>query len=64
MVTVAELDRRYPDNFPARVTILMQGCAMHEKTVMKPTSDPSHPLSANEIAEKFRDNSAAPLGAA
>lgn len=58
VVPVPELDRLYPDNFPARVTIRMQDGTSHQETVMKPKGDPGNPLSAAEIAGKFRTNAA------
>lgn len=64
VIPVAELDKLYPEDFPARVTIHMQDGTTHQETVMKPKGDPGNPLSAEEIAAKYRANSVALLGAA
>ncbi|MSP05242.1 MAG: MmgE/PrpD family protein [Acetobacteraceae bacterium] len=64
VIPVAELDRLYPEDFPARVTIRMQDGTTHQETVMKPKGDPGNPLGAEEIAEKFRGNSVGVMGAA
>ena len=60
----AALDKLYPENFPARVTIRMRDGTTHQETVMKPKGDPGNPLSPEEIAEKFRGNSVGMLGVA
>ena len=60
----AALDKLYPENFPARVTITMNDGTTHQETVMKPKGDPGNPLTPEEIAEKFRGNSVGYLGAA
>lgn len=60
----AALDKLYPENFPARVTIRMRDGTTHQETVMKPKGDPGNPLTPDEIADKFRANSVAVLGAA
>jgi len=64
VIADAELNTRYPEDFPARVTIRMNDGTTHQETVMKPKGDPGNPLSPEEIAEKFRGNCVATLGAA
>ena len=64
VIADAELNTRYPEDFPARVTIRMNDGTTHRETVMKPKGDPGNPLSPEEIAEKFRGNCAETLGAA
>ena len=56
VVPVPELDKLYPENFPARVTIRMKDGSSHSETVMKPKGDPGNPLTPEEIATKYRDN--------
>ncbi|MGE0221934.1 MAG: MmgE/PrpD family protein [Acetobacteraceae bacterium] len=64
VVPVPELDKLYPENFPARVTIRMRDGSTHQETVMKPKGDPGNPLSPEEIAVKYRDNAAGVMDAA
>jgi 2-methylcitrate dehydratase PrpD len=64
VVAVPELDRLYPENFPARVTIRMRDGTSHQETVMKPKGDPGNPLTPDEIAAKYRENAAGVLDAA
>jgi 2-methylcitrate dehydratase PrpD len=59
-----ELDRLYPANFPARVTITLDSGESFQETVMLPKGDPGNPLSEQELADKFRDNCKARLDAA
>lgn len=56
VVPVPELDKLYPENFPARVTIRMKDGSSHQETVMKPKGDPGNPLTPEEIAVKYRAN--------
>ena len=56
VVPVPELDKLYPENFPARVTILMKDGSSYSETVMKPKGDPGNPLTPEEIATNYRDN--------
>ena len=64
VVADAELNKLYPDKFPARVTIHMKSGAMFHETVLFPKGDPQDPMSAAEIEAKFRDNAETLLGAA
>lgn len=64
VMPVAELDKLYPENFPARVTIRMKDGTSHQETVMKPKGDPGNPLSPDEIAGKYRQNAAGVVDAA
>jgi len=64
VVAVPELDNRYPEDFPARVTIRMDDGTEYQETVMKPKGDPGNPLSPDEIAEKYMANAAGVLGQA
>ena len=50
------LDRLYPANFPARVTITLDSGEVFQETVMLPKGDPGAPLSETELADKFREN--------
>lgn len=51
-----ELNRLYPANFPARVTITMEDGQSFQETVMLPKGDPGAPLSDAELEDKFRGN--------
>jgi 2-methylcitrate dehydratase PrpD len=62
IVADAELNRLYPDKFPARVTITLKDGASFQETVLFPKGDPQDPLSAGELEAKFRDNAEAVLG--
>ncbi|MGE0417840.1 MAG: MmgE/PrpD family protein [Acetobacteraceae bacterium] len=64
VVPVPELDKLYPENFPARVTIRMKDGSSHQETVMKPKGDPGNPLTPDEIAAKYRENAVEVVGAA
>lgn len=64
IIADAELNKLYPDKFPARVTITLKNGTSFQETVLFPKGDPQDPLSADEIAAKFRDNAGARLGAA
>jgi 2-methylcitrate dehydratase PrpD len=64
VIADAELDKLYPENFPARVTIRMEDGTMFQETVMKPKGDPGNPLTPEEIAAKFHDNAAGTIGRA
>jgi 2-methylcitrate dehydratase PrpD len=59
IIADAELNKLYPDKFPARVTITMKNGASFQETVLFPKGDPQDPLSAAELEEKFRANVAA-----
>ena len=64
VIADAELNKLYPDKFPARVTITLKNGATFQETVLFPKGDPQDPLSAAELDAKFRDNVAAMLGPA
>ena len=59
IIADAELNKLYPDKFPARVTVTMKSGASFQETVLFPKGDPQDPLSAAELEEKFRANVAA-----
>jgi len=64
IIADAELNKLYPDKFPARVTITLKNGKSFQQTVLFPKGDPQDPLSADEIAAKYRDNAGTRLGAA
>jgi 2-methylcitrate dehydratase PrpD len=64
VIADAELNKLYPDKFPARVTVTLQDGASFQETVLFPKGDPQDPLSAAEIEEKFRGNADTLLGKA
>ncbi|MDO8595372.1 MAG: hypothetical protein Q7R45_02000 [Sulfuricaulis sp.] len=51
-----ELNKLYPEKFPARVVITMDDGARHEATFFYPKGDPGNPLTPVELERKFRDN--------
>ena len=55
------LDKLYPANFPARVTIALDSGEAFTETVLLPKGDPGAPLSDRKLADKFRGNCAAML---
>lgn len=61
VIADAELNTRYPAEFPARVTITMEDGQSFTETVLLPKGDPGNPLSDAELETKFRDNCAAVL---
>jgi 2-methylcitrate dehydratase PrpD len=63
VVADADLNRLYPANFPARVTITMEDGQSFQETVMLPKGDPGAPLSDAELEDKFRGNVEPLLGA-
>lgn len=64
MIADPELNKRYPDEFPARVTIYLDGGESFTETVLLPKGDPGNPMSEAEIEAKFRDNCAQVLSVA
>ena len=64
VIADAELNKLYPDKFPARVTITLKDGKLFQETVLFPKGDPQDPLSAAEIEAKFRGNADALLGPA
>ncbi|HEY4252702.1 MAG TPA: MmgE/PrpD family protein [Roseomonas sp.] len=60
----AALDKLYPANFPARVTITLNDGQSFTETVMLPKGDPGAPLSDDELDAKFRANCAGRLDVA
>lgn len=64
VIADAELNTRYPAEFPARVTITMDDGTSFTETVLLPKGDPGNPLTDAELEVKFRDNCAATLSPA
>jgi 2-methylcitrate dehydratase PrpD len=62
VVADAELNKLYPDKFPARVTVTLKNGQSFQETVLFPKGDPQDPLTAAELEAKFRDNAVALLG--
>ncbi len=56
------LNKLYPKNFPARVTITLKDGTIHQTTWMVPKGDPQNPLSVPELEDKFRSNASGLLG--
>lgn len=50
------LTRLYPDKFPARIVVTLDGGEILTAELMFPKGDPQNPLSDGELAQKFRDN--------
>jgi 2-methylcitrate dehydratase PrpD len=63
VVADPELNRLYPANFPARVTITMEDGQFFQETVMLPKGDPGAPLSDAKLEDKFRGNVEPVVGA-
>ena len=61
VIADAELNKLYPDKFPARVTIHLKNGASFQETVLYPKGDPQDPLTADDLEAKFRGNVAAML---
>ena len=59
VIADAELNKLYPDKFPARVTIILKNGTTFQETVLFPKGDPQDPLTAGELDAKFRENVAA-----
>jgi len=59
VIADAELNKLYPDKFPARVTITMKDGRKLQETVLFPKGDPQDPLTAADLEAKFRENAAA-----
>jgi 2-methylcitrate dehydratase PrpD len=55
-VADAELNKLYPDKFPARVTVTMKDGRKLTSTRYFPKGDPQEPLTPAEIEAKFRSN--------
>ena len=64
VIADAELNTRYPAEFPARVTITMEDGTALTETVLLPKGDPGNPLTDAELEAKYRDNCAAALSPA
>ena len=56
VIADAELTKLYPEKFPARVVVTMQGGETLRAEMMYPKGDPQNPLANDELAQKFRDN--------
>jgi 2-methylcitrate dehydratase PrpD len=63
VIADAELNTRYPSEFPARVTITMDDGQSFIETVLLPKGDPGNPLTDAELETKFRDNCGAAMNA-
>ncbi|MBI2292154.1 MAG: MmgE/PrpD family protein [Betaproteobacteria bacterium] len=61
VIADAELNKLYPDKFPARVTIHLKNGTSLQETVLYPKGDPQDPLTADDLEAKFRGNVAAML---
>lgn len=59
VIADAELNKLYPDKFPARVTITLKDGRRLQETVLFPKGDPQDPLTSAELESKFRENAAA-----
>ncbi len=64
VIADADLNRLYPDKFPARVTVTLTSGESYQETVLFPRGDPQDPLSKAEIDAKFGENVAAMLSPA
>jgi 2-methylcitrate dehydratase PrpD len=64
MIADAALNQRYPDEFPARVTIYLDGGESFTETVLLPKGDPGNAMTEAEIEAKYRDNCSQVLPAA
>lgn len=64
VIADAELNTRYPAEFPARVTITMEDGTAFSETVLLPKGDPGNPLTDAELETKYRDNCATALSPA
>ena len=49
-----ELDHYFPESFPTRVAITMEGGKRYEKEVRYPKGDPENPLTKEDVVQKFR----------
>ena len=56
VVADPELTALYPEKFPARVEVTLDGGTILRAEVMYPLGDPENPLSNEALAEKFLDN--------
>jgi 2-methylcitrate dehydratase PrpD len=54
LVKDARLEETFPQEWPARVVIELEGGQRHEKFVRYPKGDPENPLTWDEMAAKFR----------
>ena len=49
-----ELDKYFPESFPTRITITMEGGNRYAKEVRYPKGDPENPLTKEEVIQKFQ----------
>lgn len=56
IVADADLDKLYPDKFPACVTVTLDNGGSFAETVPLPKGDPGTPLSDEALEDKFRGN--------
>lgn len=54
VVRDAALDARYPQAMPTRILVRMQGGRSYQRQVDIPLGHPGHPMSDQEVVEKFR----------
>jgi len=54
LVRDPEIEKTFPKEWPARVTIQLAGGQTHEQFVRYPKGDPENPLSWKEMEDKFR----------
>ena len=58
VIADAELNKLYPEKFPARVTVTLDDNTRLVAEMMYPKGDPQNPLSDAELEAKFRENAA------
>jgi 2-methylcitrate dehydratase PrpD len=49
-----ELDKYFPESFPTRIAITMEGGKRYAKEVRYPKGDPQNPLTKDEVVQKFQ----------
>jgi 2-methylcitrate dehydratase PrpD len=64
VIADAELNKLYPEKFPARVTLVLDDGTRLSAEMMYPKGDPQNPMSDAELEVKFRENAAGVLDAA
>jgi 2-methylcitrate dehydratase PrpD len=58
----AELTRLYKDRLPARVEVRLKSGAVYDKLVIDARGSAGHPLSSDDLDDKFRSQAADVLG--
>jgi len=61
LIKDSEIEKTFPNEWPARVTIHANGGRAYQKFVRYPKGDPENPLTWDEMAEKFRSLAGAVL---